>query len=497
MPNPVPPPTSDLSPVQTGDARGTPVSNVEVGFNATDSAPNDLQFKDLPPRAQNIVANIANPDPSIKLKAIDEMQKHDSESSDYHPNQQPQWGKVFFSALQGRWGDVYKYYNGGAVREEKARDVNGNEYWKSVNEMGDINVVKDSKGRVLSAKEKEDLTKRGGIFSASDEGVLKTAPWVNASSNANLANQGLTSQLHIATNNAYNAARMASGANKNIDEQLDLSKNIKHVLDAVGSLPAERRQKLLGLTQQYITNSANQSSGGEKRVGASAGNLTSESRGANAGGSIGGAAGGEGVPPTTGKIGAAGGLNASTLGQNTTGGSASEANTASSSSGNTNQILQNLQAGIEEQLQGVIKSPKDFYSWIRLQALDQENQANYKNIPDTVKPPGWENIPDQNPQLAGSQAIMANRVGQQRNNALMAAWSNELYKAQRRQSETGEQIDINKIADEFQNSKIFRGINNTYKDKMTKELTGQIPAYQAGEYYVDPKTHKLIYAKPQ
>ena len=189
-------------------------------------------------------------------------------------------------------------------------------------------------------------------------------------------------------------------------------------------------------------------------------------------------------------------MGATGLGQTTAGGSASEANTAQASSGLTDQVQRNLQAAIENELQGVIKNPKDFYSWIRLQALDQENQANYKNIPDAVKPPGWENIPDQNPQLAGSQAIMANRVGQQRNNALMAAWSNELYKAQRRQAETGETFDLNKLASEFQQSNLFKGINNTYKNKLAKEITGQEPAYQAGEYYVDPKTHRLIYAKP-
>jgi hypothetical protein len=488
------PPNQELSPVAPSqNLTSSPVANVEVGFNATDAAPNEIQFKDLPPRAQTIVANISSPNNEQKLKAIDQIQQHDKESADYHPNQQPQWGKVFFSALQGRWGDVYKYYNGGAVKEEKARDVAGNEYWKSVNELGDINVVKDSKGRILGPKEKEELTKRGGIFSASDEGVLKTAPWVNASQNAKLAAQGLTSQLHVATNNAYNAARVAGGANKNIDEQLQLSSQISHVLDAVGNLPEEKRKKLLGLTQAYITNSANQSKGGEKRVGAQTGELTSTGTNANLGGSAGGATAGEGVPPTSGKVGGAVGVGSNTLGQNTSGGSAGETNTAANTSGQTNQIQQNLQAAIEQELQGVIRK-EDFYKWIRLQALDQENQANYKNIPDAVKPPGWENIPDQNPQLAGSQAIKANRVGQQRNNALMAAWSNELYKAQRKQAETGETFDVDKLARDFQSSKIYEGINNTYANKLQNQLTGAEPKYEAGKYYVDPKTHKLIRA---
>jgi hypothetical protein len=58
-----------------------------------------------------------------------------------------------------------KYYNGGAVIEKAARDINNNLYFKEQNEIGDTGRIKEGlTGRVLTPKEIVALQERGGIF---------------------------------------------------------------------------------------------------------------------------------------------------------------------------------------------------------------------------------------------------------------------------------------------------------------------------------------------
>jgi hypothetical protein len=93
--------------------------------------------------------------------------------------------------------------------------------------------------------------------------------------------------------------------------------------------------------------------------------------------------------------------------------------------------------------------------------------------------------------LGGTNAVIANRVEQLKNNALMAAWSNELFKATRESAKTGGRPDMNEIADKFQNSDQFKAINNTYAHKMSLEL-GQPSPLKSGDLVVDPKTNKIF-----
>jgi len=221
-----PPPDAGLVPLNpTVNVKMPPVAGVTVTTPVTvtdaPAATPNTTAADMPPRAQQIIAGVASGDPKQKLEAVKLMNQQDTETADYHPNLQPQWGKMFISALQGNYSDAYKYYNGGAQREEEARDVNNNRYYKQFNELGATGVVKDTKGNVLSPKQMKELDAKGGIISDSDLKVLQTAPWVNGKTNSTLANNALITPLTRATNDAYNAANLAGAANKNADEQID------------------------------------------------------------------------------------------------------------------------------------------------------------------------------------------------------------------------------------------------------------------------------------
>jgi hypothetical protein len=161
----------------------------------------------------------------------------------------------------------------------------------------------------------------------------------------------------------------------------------------------------------------------------------------------------------------------------------------SASNANTLQEQQNVRTLIERELQGVISS-KDFDSYLRIQALDAQNKAASSAIPTHVMPPGYTNVTESDLQLGGTKAVIANRVEQLKNNALMAAWSNELYKATREAAKTGALIDMNTIANQFQQSDIFKGINNHYAGRMADEL-GLPNPLKSGDLVVNPKTHKL------
>jgi hypothetical protein len=118
------------------------------------------------------------------------------------------------------------------------------------------------------------------------------------------------------------------------------------------------------------------------------------------------------------------------------------------------QEQQNLQSAIMQELQGVIK-PEQFSGFMRLQALNAANEESYRNIPAHAKPPTWKDVATTDPFAGGSEAMIANRVDQQRNNALLAAWSKELYKSQREIAKTGIAFVKDKLAEDFLKSQIF------------------------------------------
>jgi hypothetical protein len=496
----VAPPDSSMKPLPwyMGDMDRS-VAPVQVPVTVSDApaATPVATINDVPKPAIEIISGLSSADPKQKLAAVQQIQKTDSETADYHPNLQPQWGAMLASALQHNWSDVHKYYNGGAVREEEARDVNNNRYYKQFNQMGATGVYKDEKGRVLNPTQLKELDSRGGVFSDSDFKVLQTAPWVNGKTNQILANNALTAPVLTATNDAYNAANLAGSSNKNADEQINILQSnpgVRNILDHISQTTPEKRQRILGLVNQYKTIGANKGATSENRGNATGttSNTTGNATNIGGGGSVAppaGAAGAEGavVPGASIK----GGLNTSASGtvQGTV--TAGQANAATTANTNTTQEQQNVRTLIERELQGVIKNPQDFDNYMRIQALDAQNKAAAAAVPVHIMPPGFTNVTESDLQLGGTNAVIANRVEQLKNNALMAAWSNELFKATREAAKTGNRPDMNEIANQFQNSDLFKAISNTYAHKMSLEL-GQPSPLKSGDLVVDPKTNKIF-----
>lgn len=464
MAEPIAPPMAETV---TPGAGTRPVANVTL---------------DYPPRFTAIVKDIDQAQtPEARVRIADNVAAHDKESQEYRPNQKTQWDKVLVNILSRNYNEALKWYNGGGLREVKGQDALGNLYWKEENELGATGIYKDANGKTLTPKQREEVFKRGGIITATDQEALQTAGWSNAQTISKLASQGLATPLRLAQADAYQAARTAGGANDNIDEQLKLSSGLANVLDHIATLPPERRQKLLGYVSRLNQINATKGSTTEKGLSATAGGQQTQGNTAGLQGSVGvgragavapdgGAAGGI-APPG---VGISGGGSLGASGSATGYGSATgrEGTTAQSSRAALDQETQTLQSAIMEEMQGVIKSGQQFTDFMRLQALNSANDQSYKEIPEHVKPPTWRDVTDTDPYMGGSKAMQVNRINQQRNNALMAAWSKELYKAQRDAATTGKSTDLQQLADDFQKSPIFEAINNTYGAKMKSFETG-------------------------
>lgn len=426
---------------------------------------------EYPKRFVDIVknANSAAQDPKARMQLATDIESHNNESKSYHPNEQPQWGKVIVNLLGRNYNEALKWYNGGGVVEEEARDINNNQYYREKNDRGITGRIKDSSGKELTPSQTKELETKGGIFTLQDNKSLQTLPWVQGQYNADLANKGLVSQLQLATNDAYNGARTAGAANQNINEQLQLAGGLKDVLNHMATLPPEKRQKIYGYINRFNQIGSSAGTNAEKGLNVNAGGSTTA--GNTAGANVGGAGGaGEGVPPTTGKAGI--GIGASGSATTQSGVSGRESNVATNSSNASLQEQQTLQSAIVQELQGVIK-PEQFNSFMRLQALNSANDEAYKNIPAHIKPPTWKDLASTDPLAGGSEAMIANRVDQQRNNALMAAWSKELYSASRESAKNGKRVDMDQVSENFQKSKMFEAINNTFKYKMQSNLEGR------------------------
>ena len=449
---------------------------------------------DYPTRFKEIVADVPNAStPDARMRIASNVAAHEQETQQYRPNQSTQWDKVLVNVLSRNYNEALKYYNGGAVKEKEARDINNNLFYKEENELGVTGRIKEGlTGRVLTPKEVASLQDRGGIFTDTDTKSLQTLPWINGKTNSTLANNGLTSQLQIATNDAYNSARTAGSANLNIDEQLNLASRLKPVLNHISTLPEEQRKRLLGYVSRL--NQLGTSAGTQQESGLNVNAGGQQTVGANVSGNAAlGATGAEGgVPPASAKGGLGGSMGANTSATTQAGASGRQAVSGSASRNEMLQEQQNLERAIYQELQGVIKTPAEFQSFIRLNALNSANDIAYKNIPENVKPPTWNTVPDTDPYMGGAEAMIANRVNQQRNNALLAAWSKELLASQREMAKTGKPFDQGLLADSFQKSEIFQAINNTFQHKMKSQLEGRSVLPPKGSLMVNGRNQIVL-----
>lgn len=472
-----------------------PAIGINPNASTEASAPVATNFD---PKFAQIVNDSHVSTPEARANLAKNISTQIEETKDFHPNAQIQPGKMFISLLQGKVGEAYKWFNGGGVRQDEARDMHGNLYYKEANERGFNGRILDRKGNVLSEKQMEELEANGGVFTDTDQKALKTLPWVNGQSNAKLINDGLANKFGVIVNNAYNSARISSTANKNITEQISLVQKNPKIYNRIAELPSAQRAELFGLTQQYLTNGATQGAGNEKKASVNTGTNNSNTNNANVGGNLGVPGGkdanGQAVLPP--KMGVEAGAGSSNTAGNTGNVNVGEVNSANNSSSNTAQVQANQRALIERRIQEIIGGPEAFKDYIRVQALNAENEANMKNIPLDALPPGATDLAKIDPSLIGPEKMIATLIAQQRNNALLAARNEQLFAAARKASSSGKlaDMDINLLDKQFTNSEIYKAIDNTYNHRAAKALNFNYqPTMEEGHVMVDDHNNIHVY----
>lgn len=471
-----------VAPVNAGGAM--PV--VQAGPAEAESKP--------PKEVFELAAAVAPGAGDVERNRAAQIIKQSSEQKTTKINSDPIWEGVVISLLRGNLNDAWKFYNGGPERKEEMVDAAGNQVgFKVYNARGATNTYFDREGKPMNEKQVQELAARGGAITDSDKKAIQTGGWSAAGENTRLARLGLNAPIFAAQSNAFEAARTAGSANRNIEEQISIGKNIRGILDHIGTLKPEDRQRIFGYFSRLNALGSGKQTGTEQRVGAQTGTMNQATRGVSGtlGTGVAGGAEGQGIAPAGGKFSAGVSGSAGTLGQVTAGGTAGEAVTGNVSSSQNLQEQQNIETAIMRELQGVITDRKQFEALNRYFALDAANQEVYKNVPKSALPPGYVAVPEIDPRVSGFESAVSNRVAQMRNNALIAAWTNELYKAQRKIAESGESLDMGKLTEQFQKSDIFKAINNTYGARLQYELTGKMPEIAKGTLRVD-KSNRII-----
>jgi hypothetical protein len=450
---------------------------------------------DYEPRFKQIVQDSHASTPEARVRLAENVQKQTEDTQDFHPNAQMQAGKMFISLLQGKVGEAYKWYNGGGVSQNEARDINGNLYYKETNERGFNGRILDRHGKALSESQMKELEARGGVFTDTDQKALKTLPWINGQTNATLINNGLANQFGTVVNNAYNAARIADTSNRNIDEQIGLIKKNPALYNRIASLPAEQRARLFGLTQSYLTSGTTSSTSAENKGSANTGTQNTQTNSANVGGKLGANNGnGEGIAPPGVGGGISAGAGSSNTAGNTGGVNVSQGNAQTAGASNTNQVQANQRALIEKEIQSIIGSPEDFKDFMRVQSLNAQNEANMKSIPLSALPPGAIDLAQIDPSITGPEKILATLVAQKHNNALLAARNELLYKAAREQVKTGKTVDVKELDDQFVNSDIYKALTNKFNHTTQKAINPNYsPAINEGDLWADDANNVYVY----
>ena len=449
----VAPPQQNMGPVvQTGivpPQEGTlaPVAGVRLDY--------DPSFK-------HIAQNIMNPTPEGNKKTADIIATRTKESEAEDPNKSMQLGKMFISLLQGRLGDAYKWYNGGGVTYDEGRDVNGNPVWVGRTERGKTTEFLDwETKKPLSRDQRQEIIKRGGVTTENDLRAERSANWEIAKGAMTRSSLGFESQLIASRAAAMAAANEGNATNKNIDQEIGLAFKLKHVVNTMANLDPKQRQELMGWANRYKTNSENLRKSSEANGGVSIADQT------QVGGGGGGAVGGLKA-----------GANLSTGQQVSVSGSAQNAEAKGRE--NTIQEMQRSEEAIKATLLGSIKDPAEFQDFMRLIDLNQANNIAHKNVPKEVQPPGWRDIAGADIFTAGLDTLLENRYSQQSNNALIAAYNNELYKAQKEMASTGKIISTQEVFDRFKDSDMAIGAVNYARDRIHK-TTGRGQPLKKGD----------------
>lgn len=443
--------------------------------------------------------------PEVRVQASNMINKKITDDTEGHINTQTQWGPLVAAILSRDYAGAAKAWNGGATEQVEAYGPDNSRYVKEYNQRGPTGRVFDPNGNELKPEHIAELDKQGGLISKKDLTAFQTGGFQEALQGVTSSQAALRGPALKAISDAQVAGVESAGMANLYEERRKLAKNSPW-MNEISKLEPEKRAQLFEITSQQIQ----ASQGSQKRSGTSTSATQGTTAGSQQGTDISGKAGigmepGAVAPPTgVGPGGikppSGGFLPNLSIGGGVSGSSGSytgaqTSNTQSSTSG----AETSASTGAQEQLnlrsrvEGILNrkmGDKEFQDYQRyMQLTGQIDQANATRQVQKLAP-GATAIAPQDPALSGQRNSQIEDLHGIRNESLLSAWTH--YLSDKVNAARGKPVDMIKLADEFQNSTVAKGINKKY-DMYINEVKGVKYTPKDGDVIVDNRNRPLVW----
>jgi hypothetical protein len=444
----------------------------------------------------SVAQGIKSQDPKEKLATTELVNKKIEADKEGHVNTHTQWAPFVLSVLSGNLGAAYKYWNGGPTRQVEAYNPTTGRAFKEYNQNGVTGRIFDANGNALTPEQIKKIDDAGGLISKEDTTAMQTGGFKNASEGYVQTMTGLRKPVLDQYAKSSTLAKQASGLNNLIEERIQLAKNATW-MDAVAQLKPSKRQELFSLlsTQATKTQGTSAETTGGKTV--NIGGQKNVSEGENAGAEFGtgvkpgqaGAVGGVGIPPA--------GLNAGgTIGGSNSSSAGNQVNVGERTgnvAGSTQSSSQLGQANIRSQIEGIINSKigdKEFSDLQRYIQLTGQIDAEHAKMDTSEYIPGVTTEVKVDPMLSGRKNSLITDFTSQKNNAMTVAFNK--YLATKLHQSNGEPLDASKVADEFMNTNVAKGIAYRFDNLINEAKTGKVKEAAEGDIAVDARNKPHI-----
>jgi hypothetical protein len=419
-------------------------------------------------------------------------------------NTETQWAPLIFSILGRNYEGALEAWNGGRVRDVEAFGPDNKLYIQRRNSRGSTGELFDSEGTKLSPEQMRDIEKRGWIVSKDDMTAAQGGEFQGIRQGALGLRKAPFEQVAAAYKKASEQAVSSSGIANQWDELAKIaarsrnSETKRSWLDVYNKLSPEERAKLSAISSVQMQSAQ----GSTREAGTAAGTNVQQQQGATqqkgarfdtgVSGTAGATGkgsqrGGVGIAPSMGtgvdeSRGASAGVQAGVSGSATTGAG------TSSSSGLQQQA--SFRTQVESILQGKMSDTEftDFQRFLQLNNSLNEIQANRK--PEDMAP-GAERLGEIDPLLSGQKNVAITAFKGMKNEALLSEWSH--FIADKTNSSQGKNLDIAKLAKEFQESDIAKAIRYRYDSNINEVRDAKPHKPKDGDISVNNRNQLIVY----
>lgn len=470
MPDPIAPPNTVEQPVATTAPEAGPV------FPEDNRGVDDI-------RVLGSAIAAGGKDPKANVAASDIVNRKIQEDADGHINTQAQWGAVIANLLGRNYVGALNAYNGGLTKWEEGRTANGRKFYKEYNSNGYTGRMADVDKNLLDQNQQKMVEEGlGGVITNRDKTALDSGLYQGLKASELSRISGLSLPVVNSMENAYKVNQVASRMNSNINELDVLTKKLSgkeskvNVLDLIHNAPADIRENIFRFKTGQKASATGETTGQTKSE--------SESGTKTKSGTVGGGG-------TIGKrlLGGSANVSATETQQGTSSqNKGAEYGTTSSSSAAGQEDIQSKIMGY---VQSKVKDPeavKEVMRWIQLTQSINESRATLEGAAERA--PGVVNVPPTELGVTDTRSAFENNINLKRNNALEGAWSAFLaHNVRAGRQNVGKQA----LAEEFQNSKTYQGINSMYDHELETNKTGKQPEIKEGTIHVDSRNRPVIY----